>query len=74
MNITVEDLHAWAERQVGDVKEAIWEFLSEITLGPTDAIWEYWCDPTNVDTFAQTGMEGAHYGEFDASEATGPWC
>jgi hypothetical protein len=46
--------------------------LSELTLAPTKPVWDYWCDPIDVETFAQTGMGGAHFGEFEASDGQRP--
>ncbi len=63
MNVSVDDLRRWAASQVGNNSQKIWDYLSQICLGPTEPYWEYWCDPTNVETFAETGMGGAHFGE-----------
>jgi hypothetical protein len=46
--------------------------LKKIVLEPTESYWDYWCDPINVETFAATGMGGAHFGEFEAEDGKRP--
>ena len=64
MNLTLNDLWAWARDMAGDDEEAASELLYELALGPTDDDWiDYdWCTPINVDVFAATTMDGAHFG------------
>jgi len=71
-DVSYQDVLDWAISKVGDTEEVLYDFLGEITLAPTNEVYDYWCDPDDVETFAETGMGGAHFGEFDAKDGQRP--
>lgn len=66
-------LITWAQQHVGDDGDAVCRFLSDLSLGPpSNDFLDYWCTPVNVDVFAVTCMDGAHFATFESNDGEQP--